>query len=131
MEKKQQVYRQGEILFIKLDLPQGLDRKTVGKDLGTKVIREGEMTGHMHEVIGEGTLSDVKSRWLYWSETSKDGSHQESKSVTLPEGDMFLTAENNIEVRHPEHATLKLEKGDYTIRIQREYSEQENQRVSD
>ena len=90
-----------------------------------RVIREGEISGHKHE-INTGTLVAVPelSRGRIFDTANQD-------TFNLPRGDMFLTADHQIKITHPEHDTLPLDKGDYVIRIQREYDEGRDRQVAD
>lgn len=117
-------YRQGELVFIPVtELPSwAREQLAKGTSLGN-CIREGEVSGHKHE-INTGVLVEKEDDTL-WQEGSV------SNSVKLPQGEMFLTSDNKIEVRHPEHKTLELPKGDYVIRIQREYDEDKNRLIRD
>ena len=130
----QQGLRQGEILFIPIQLENGEIKEKVLKSLTRRadnVIREGEVTGHKHEVVGNAIMFEgsrlANGTLLYaWEQANND------KELTIPKGDMFLDANNNVVIKHPEHADLKLDKGQYIIRIQREYDEAERfRRVAD
>jgi hypothetical protein len=131
MDKKncQQVFRQGELLFVKVKVPKEVDRAKIGEVLSTNVIREGEVSGHKHEVIG-GTLQTLEHR-SHWFENKEKTSGYGQDNYQLPEGQMFLKGDNTIEIRHPEHKSLKLAPGEYVIRIQREYEEGRDRLVSD
>jgi len=96
MENKRIAYRQGEILLEKIDNATAY----VLEKLNTKIIREGELTGHKHEIIGDAELWKIRYT-----------------------NNMILTADKDIKIIHPEHKTLDLPKGVYRIRIQREYDE--------
>lgn len=119
-------YRQGELLFIPIKMPKWVDREKQFKKMDSNVIREGEVSGHKHEVEGQGTLFSKTSTYIYGDNGVGDG-----ESFQLPEGEMVLTAQNNLVVKHPEHKSLNLPKGDYVIRIQREYIEGSSRRVND
>lgn len=114
-------YRQGEILFIPVE-KQSEERVNRLHPTPDNVIREGEVSGHKHEVIGEGELKEY-NKWMLSGYSVGDNA--------LPDGDMFLTAKDEIKIVHPEHKTLSLPKGDYVIRIQREYDEERARRVLD
>ena len=96
METK--MFRQGEIVFIQRERVEGSKRKS-------NIIREGEQTGHMHEIV--------------------DGQLYEKDGV------MYLKAEANTTLIHPEHKTLNFPKGSYEIRIQREYDPIQDRYVMD
>ncbi len=114
-----ETYRQGELLFIKVEkkIPDWVKEDiNEGKDLGNN-IREGEVSGHIHET-DTGTLTELtQNTWYNYNAES------ESRNFQIPRGEMFLTSDNQIKVKHPEHDTLALPKGDYVIRIQREYDD--------
>jgi len=124
------VYRQGELIFIAVEgIPDSIKKKVRAelKDMGT-CIREGEQSGHKHEVTGAGTPALLEmDRNDFWADNEK----QETVSVELPRGQMFLTSDNQITIIHPEHKALPLPKGDYVIRIQREYDEAADMLVRD
>lgn len=120
-------YRQGEILFVRMEgLTKGameqINQKC--KQFGNgKVIREGEVSGHLHEVVGSGTLLEVEKRsYFRWNEESEK-EDTEYESLNLNNVDLILKADDTLEIKHPEHKSLKLPKGEYFIRIQREYDE--------
>jgi len=123
-------YRQGEILFIKTTLSKVIKEELQQRmrKKSDNVIREGEVSGHMHEVVGGDLMVLPQSKYI--SARNEDTSTNEY--VTLPDGEMFVTSDGSVEIRHPEHASLKLAKGDYVVRIQREYDENSKYRqVSD
>lgn len=106
--KKMEAYRQGEIVFIKKHGVRIAEDNYCDK--GDKVIREGEQTGHLHEIVGNATL--FKHRWN-------------------DSADMRMVAVEDVVIQHPEHADLKLTPGDYDVIIQREYDEEHNRYVQD
>ena len=113
-------YRQGEILFIPVQRKKDFEDKVIKNHYNLRkkedmVIREGEVTGHLHEVVS-------KDAELY------EGNPGRIYGLDLPNGDMLLIAKNGISITHPEHKTLTMPKGDYVIRIQREYDEAEQHR---
>jgi hypothetical protein len=125
MEKKLKCYRQGELCFIQVSVPEKFRNEIVEKVISNNVIREGEVTGHMHRASDNASLFEIKSGGMrnnFW----KDG-----ERFNLPQGQMFLTAKDTIEIRHDEHKTLKLDAGDYVIRIQREYDEEKDRLIAD
>ena len=116
-------YRQGELLFIRVENIKALKLENIGEDMPDKVIREGEVSGHKHEVKSPGAvlLKKREVRTFY----------QDNEHFDLPDGQMFLRSDNSIAIAHPEHKTLTLEKGDYVVRIQNEYTENGNVNVAD
>ena len=126
-------YRQGELLFVpvsseelkNLEFDPTNQTYTAWNKLASNVIREGEATGHKHEVIeqtaGTATMLEPSRRFL----------------PGLPNMDMIgmedrlLTVREPVEVVHPEHRPLNLPVGIYLIIIQREYDEVNSRRIMD
>ena len=96
-------YRQGEVLLIK-----ETSEIEFGSELST-VLAEGEATGHKHEII-DGQVFERK----YWGGENK-----------------FVVSNGNTTLIHPEHGPVKIDKGVWRVRIQREYSESQNIYVAD
>ena len=96
-------YRQGEVLLIK-----ETSEVVFGDELST-VLAEGEITGHKHEII-DGKVFGRQ----YWG----SGTH-------------FVVSNGKTTLIHPEHGPVKIDKGVWRVRIQREYSESENINVAD
>jgi hypothetical protein len=126
-------YRQGELLFVPLSQT---DLETLGFDpedrknlswnkLSDNVIREGEATGHKHEVIeqtpGMATML-APSRQFLPGLPNMDRIGAE---------DRMLTVKQPVEVVHPEHRPVSLPVGIYLIIIQREYDEVKTRRILD
>jgi hypothetical protein len=126
-------YRQGELLFVpvsadelkNLEFDPGDQKYSSWNKLGSNVIREGEATGHKHEVIeqtaGTATMLEPARQLL----------------PGLPDMDMIgsedrlLTVKEPVEVVHPEHRPLNLPVGIYLIIVQREYDEVKARRIMD
>lgn len=99
-------YRQGDVLLFGVVLNPGWKKLCrLKKD---NIIIEGEVTGHMHEVINGK---------LYESPTDK--------------GKMVLEAQDGCKIIHPEHGTIDMPKGTYEIDIQREYTGKDARKVKD
>lgn len=99
MIEYERAYRQGEIIFLKVKkLPAGFAGYGQGKRIADGVIREGEKEGHKHTVEG----GDVQLSLF------GDGEYG-----TLKLGDKAT-------VTHPEHKNIKLPKGDYVVKVQKE-----------
>lgn len=82
-------YQQGDVILIKRD---GVE----GDKIKSKVIQEGEHTGHAHRITsGNGTL-------FQQGETK------------------FLRVVNSATVTHEEHLPVTIEEGDYEVRIVRQ-----------
>lgn len=101
MIEYEKAFRQGEILFFKVKkLPDsfGYIRGTA-RLIPDGVIREGEKEGHKHTVEGDKVQLSLFGEGEYG--TLKIG----SKTAT---------------VTHPEHKNIKLPKGDYVVKVQKE-----------
>lgn len=98
------IYRQGDVLLVPVDgVPKG------AKQVRPKraVLAEGEVTGHVHELIG-GEVD------LYG----------EAEAI-------FARIMQTTELRHAEHATLAIEPGVYRVIRQTEYTPAELRPVAD
>jgi len=109
--------RQGELLIIKLDrLDMSInDAKRELKRSKRRILAEGEVTGHMHEL---NTGKVFKSQRGIWQEKS------DTQYFNVKRG-MVAT------LTHPEHKSLTFEEGIYKVITQREYTEKGIQRVRD
>lgn len=104
------MYRQGDVAIIPIaQVPTGLKR--IRRNHGRIVLAYGEVTGHAHAIA--------------------------SRQAELLEGadlrDRFLRvlSEGGVALRHEEHATITIPKGDYVVRRQREYTAWGERQVAD
>ena len=123
--KVRRAYRQGELLFVPLNAEEmaNIGPRPSGtlyprwKKLATNILREGEATGHKHEVVTE-TPSSVAilapQRQFLTGLPDMDSIGSE---------DRLLIAEEPVEIIHPEHRTLRIPKGNFLVIVQREYDE--------
>lgn len=106
---KQHIYRQGDILFVKV---RGFGKRNL-KKLKHGIIAEGEATGHMHQIR-------EKTAILY----------EEVPHVGLQRADHIapkcIEAFKKTKIDHNEHETVELPRGKYLVVRQRFYSEEEN-----
>jgi hypothetical protein len=80
------------------------------------VLAKGEVTGHSHDVIGDGlAVMDVEQQ------TSKD------TAITAAIGDKILKVTKAAKVVHQEHGTVELPAGEFTVRGVREFDHAENE----
>ena len=97
--KKPKLYRHGDLLIKQIDhIP------LTAKLLATSIIAEGEITGHNHKLYG--------SQQVY-------GTHSD-KNFRIIEPTYFQ-AKEEISLKHQEHDTLKISKGNYVILHEREH----------
>jgi hypothetical protein len=126
-------FRQGELLFIPLsreDCSYLLGGRTDAAESGwqrldTNVIREGEATGHRHEVLSRLAAATV----LFAPPESLAGGLPGMAPIT--DQDRLLIADGPVEIVHPEHKPLTLPKGIHLVIVQREYDESQSHRVLD
>jgi hypothetical protein len=131
--KTRKAYRQGELVFVPLsneDMAQlnpslnDLSHSQWSK-LKTNVLREGEATGHKHEVVestpGTAILLAPERQFL----PGLPGMD------ILGIEDRFLAAQEPVEIVHPEHRPMPLPKGFYLVIVQREYDEVKSRRILD
>jgi hypothetical protein len=126
-------YRQGELLFVPLsqnDLavinykPTNQSSSNWRK-LKTMVLREGEATGHKHEIVAENSdavaVLEPTGQFVGGLEDMDSVGHE----------DRMIVADEPVQVVHPEHKPLNLPKGHYLVLVQREYDETRARRVMD
>lgn len=95
-------YRQGDVLLIKVEEREDLTNEV------SPVLAEGEVTGHKHEIL-EGVVYSYG-----WRSDRK-----------------FVRSSGDTVLAHPEHGHIKIGKGLWEVRIQREYDELSNRYVAD
>ena len=93
-------YRQGDVLLIKTEEREDLNNEV------SPVLAEGEITGHKHEIVGGSVVTHS------WSTGRK-----------------FVRSSGDTVITHPEHGHIKLSKGLFEFRLQREYDELTNRYV--
>ena len=96
---KSKFYRHGDLLIKQIKkIPEP------AIPLSTNIIAEGEVTGHNHKLYG--------SHQVY-------GTHSENPRIIEP---TYFQAKEDISLKHQEHATLNISKGNYVIIREREYN---------
>jgi hypothetical protein len=97
-------YRQGDVFIEQIaELPKDLKPQT-----GKIVLAYGETTGHAHVIEDECAESFVDV-----------------------DGNLFISTEEPVTVKHEEHSDIALPPGIYKITHQREYTPEEVRRVQD
>ena len=95
---KPKLYRHGDLLIKQIDqIP------LMAKPLSTNIIAEGEITGHNHKLYG--------SHQVY-------GTNPKNPRIIEP---TYFQAKEEISLKHQEHDTLKISKGNYVILHEREH----------
>ena len=95
-------YRQGDVLLIKVE-----DREDLTNE-ASLILAEGEVSGHKHEILGGSVVTHG------WGSERK-----------------FVRSTGDTVLAHPEHGHIKIDKGLWEVRIQREYNELTNRYVAD
>ena len=98
-KKKPKIYRHGDLLIRQVKEISGYARP-----ISTNIIAEGEVTGHNHKLYG--------SHQVY-------GTNPKNPRIIEP---TYFQAKEEISLKHQEHATLKIKKGNYVIMHEREYN---------
>jgi len=93
MEKYRKLFQQGDVLVYKVDeLPKNLNKAQ------NKVLAEGEVTGHCHQIIDDNTDVFVDDN-----------------------GNIFLETKADSVLKHDTHHPITLPPGKYEVKIVREY----------
>ena len=85
-DEKPKLFRHGDLLIREVS---SIPESTI--PLSTNIIAEGEKTGHNHEIDGEHRV------------------HEDENN------DLYFEAKQDLELKHPEHNTIKIPKGNYAI----------------
>ena len=86
-------FQQGDVLIVPIN---GISAEVTKKK--DNIVAEGEVTGHMHEVIGEGV-----------------------EVFCDKDGNMFVSAPKGGTITHQEHHKIELPVGEFKIGIVRQY----------
>jgi hypothetical protein len=137
-----QAYRHGEMILIPVPENlegdwQGLFEQAGRKMDDPRVIAEGEITGHKHELAG-GQVDTVALNDSAVARGTGTSGYVTRRSFlgTLGIGAIagpviLLKVAKAATLRHPEHNTLGIPEGRYVVYAQREYDETMNRRVVD
>lgn len=102
--KQQQIFRQGDVMFIPTDsIPEG------GRKRANGTAAYGEVTGHSHRLADLAMGGDVL-------ECGND------LFVHVSENGISISGDPGATFVHEEHGPISLPPGKYEIRIQKEYS---------
>ena len=97
---KPKFYRHGDLLLKQVDkIPES------ATPMKTNIIAEGEVTGHNHKLYG--------SHQVYGTHSSQNW------RIIEP---TYFQAKEDISLKHQEHSTLKISKGNYVIVHEREHN---------
>lgn len=119
-KKPTAVFRQGDVLII--PIRSAKPGKRIPRDNGRVVLAYGEATGHCHAIAHRGAeLFELAE------DRTKDGDDVWARAARI----LRISAKAGVELRHEEHATIRLPPGDYEVRRQREYAPDELRMVAD
>jgi hypothetical protein len=102
------MYRQGDVLVVAINaIPRRA--KPVDRDRGRVVLAYGEVTGHAHAIADSGA------------------------ALLQHEDDQYLrvTAAGGVGLKHEDHDTIEVPRGDYRVVRQREYAPEAPRVVAD
>lgn len=136
-------YRHGEMILI--PVPQNLEGqwKDLYEQAGQKmknprVIAEGEITGHKHELTGGRVDSKALSEDSAMAKSPRTSEYVSRRSFLRALGIgavagpvVLLKVGKSATLRHPEHNALPIPAGSYVAFAQREYDETMSRRVMD
>ena len=135
-------YRHGEMILIPVAEHFHGPWRQLFENAGRKmddprVIAEGEVTGHKHELFG-GRLDAVEldENASAFSQAASGyicrRGFLRSLGIGAVAGPVILMdVAQSATLRHPEHSALEIPKGQYVVYAQREYDETMNRRVVD
>jgi hypothetical protein len=104
------VARQGDVLVMRIEKQPKGDYVEVSREQGSVVLAHGEVTGHMHQIREPGVCL-----------LRAEGISDRVLSVGVDLANLV----------HEEHGTIPLERGKYLVRIQREWSLEDDRQVID
>lgn len=110
----QQVYRQGDVLIVRIDtMPKDVKAE---KKSDRVVLAYGEVTGHAHAIDQREVkaFAPTKPARIFDAKVER-----------------FLQVTTKALLKHEEHSTIELPAGDYAVIQQREYHPEEIRRVAD
>ena len=122
------IYRQGDVFLIKVTGKAPKVGEEVKREDGAVVLAHGEVTGHKHQIRSmECSLFALEDNRLTGEEAAQ--AIARIGGGLIP--DRLLTVKAPVDLTHEEHSTIRLPKGKYIVRVQREYSPGELRSVED
>ncbi len=110
----QEIYRHGDLLIRRINaIPQS------AVNIPSKVIAKGEVSGHMHKLIGQATVRVLEGSENGTADTIMKRVRNGSINI-FPE--LYFSAQEDIELVHEEHKTLELPRGSYKVTKEREFN---------
>ena len=112
--KTRNLYRHGDLLITRINaVPQS------AINISSKIIAEGEVSGHKHTLVGQATVRILPGR---------EAGHKIIERVErghvsinrIPE--LYFSASEDVKLTHEEHKTLELPRGSYKVTKEREFN---------
>ena len=113
-QKVSVMYRHGDLLITRINaVPQS------AINISSKIIAEGEVSGHEHTLVGQATVRILPGR---------EAGHKIIERVErghvsinrIPE--LYFSASEDVKLTHEEHKTLELPRGSYKVTKEREFN---------
>ena len=113
-QKVSVMYRHGDLLITRINaVPQS------AINISSKIIAEGEVSGHKHKLVGQATVRILPGR---------EAGHKIIERVErghvsinrIPE--LYFSASEDVKLTHEEHKTLELPRGSYKVTKEREFN---------
>ena len=136
-------YRHGEMVLIPVpeniqDKWQALYEQAGQKTRDPRVIAEGEITGHKHELVGGQVDAVILSQDSAMAKSARTSEYISRRTLLRTLGIavaagpvILLKVAKAATLKHPEHNALQIPAGSYVAYAQREYDETMPRRVID
>ena len=108
------MYRHGDLLITRINaVPQN------AINISSKIIAEGEVSGHKHKLVGQATVRILPGREAGTTIIGRVESGDVSIN-RIPE--LYFSASEDVKLTHEEHKTLELPRGSYKVTKEREFN---------
>ena len=113
-QKVSVMYRHGDLLITRINaVPQS------AINISSKIIAEGEVSGHKHKLVGQATIGILPGREAGTTIIGRVESGDVSIN-RIPE--LYFSASEDVKLTHEEHKTLELPRGSYKVTKEREFN---------
>ena len=113
-QKVSVMYRHGDLLITRINaVPQS------AINISSKIIAEGEVSGHKHKLVGQATVRILPGREAGTTIIGRVESGDVSIN-RIPE--LYFSASEDVKLTHEEHKTLELPRGSYKVTKEREFN---------
>ena len=112
--KTRNLYRHGDLLITRINaVPQN------AISISSKIIAEGEVSGHKHKLVGKATVRILPGRDAGTTIIGRVESGDVSVN-RIPE--LYFSTSEDVKLTHEEHKTLELPRGSYKVTKEREFN---------